>query len=192
MTKITESDLNILKQTFLAKTDGHNPVFADPGVVFNLVEQGFVEINPTIVNDVGHCAIRITDVGEFYLSQATAVFQPAGPINARSPQLVNGYTTGTGFVVPEGQPSTRVRRSDYPFESLELNGYFFVPVSPANPKPWRKLASAVSQRNKSGNAFSPPRYFTTVRAHAGQVFGPITAPADGVYVIRTDQPPKQS
>ena len=99
------------------------------------------------------------------------------------------FQIGTGFALPQ----KTIRRSGgtgkiYPFESLELNGFIFVPATEERQNPKKSLASTVSAANRRFADFNPPRYFRTFRASKGQVFGTVTAPADGVYIVRVEPP----
>ncbi len=96
---------------------------------------------------------------------------------------------GSGFVPPAKKRSSLVGSRRYPFMELAAVGdYFFVGATQDEPRPARKIRSSVSKTNKDCAELQPRRYFTYYEAVAGQTFGSIVAPTDGVYVVRIEPP----
>lgn len=125
---------------------------------------------------------------------APSPYAPPAPPAAASPVggAASPYATGSGFVRPEKRtrkPAGAAGVRTYPFESLEVNGYIFVPATEKRPDPKKSLASTIAGANKRFASFNPPRYFTTYRALKDQVFGNVVAPDNGAYIVRTDEPP---
>lgn len=166
-------------------------IYADASATALLVAQGLLEGNPAFVDPAnGNIAFRPTAAGVTLANTLTApvetVAQRAERIAASHP----GFQRVSGFLAPQKSrrkvPSTSRK---YDFDTLELNEALFIPSTEEMPNPKKSLASSVSSANRKYAEFNPPRYFRTFRAEAGQVFGEVTAPADGIYVVRTDTPP---
>lgn len=95
-----------------------------------LIEKGFVEINPEIINEAGEVATRATEAGIAKIPKEEKIMQE------------------TKFEI-ENVAVTKTRRSSgkasiYPFDSLEVGQSFFVPSSDEKPEPWKTMQSTVA------------------------------------------------
>lgn len=154
-----------------------------------------VETN-TDIKDGDKFAVRASEAGVAFFNDEANKAKYAEPA---TPKERPALTIGTGFVVPEGLKTTKAEL--YPFDTLEVGGYIFVPVSESKPNPAKSLASTVSAATKRyakevpgktragrGGKVVPltinTRVFTVVPMKAGQVAGAFTAPSDGAAIVR--------
>jgi hypothetical protein len=166
-------------------------IYADASATALLVAQGLLEGNPAFVDPAnGNIAFRPTAAG---MTLANQLSVPAETLDQRAFRIAAshpGFQRVTGFLAPQkSRRKVPLGSRKYDFDTLELNEGLFIPATEEMPNPKKSLASSVSSANRKYAEFNPPRYFRTYRAEAGQVFGDVTAPADGVYVVRTDAPP---
>lgn len=156
-----------------------------------------VETNPEIA-DGDKVAVRASEAGvAFYNDPANKAKYEAASEPKPKPEL----TIGTGFVVPDGIGGGSKKAELYPFDTLEVGGFIFVPKSDAKPNPAKSLASTVSAATKRYSVEVPgktrtgrggkvvpltinTRVFTVVPMTAGMVAGAFTAPSDGAAIVR--------
>ncbi len=97
-----------------------------------------VNVDPSVIVD-GKAPVRLLEAGKTYINGAATAAPVASPYaimsNAALPASKRGNRTGGG--APK----------KYPFDQLELNQTFFVPVSAENADPVKKLGSTVSSAN---------------------------------------------
>lgn len=133
-----------------------------------LVDLALVVINTELHDAHGNPAAKVTEAGEAYLV-ANGIETPSKE-KAPKVEATNKFEIKSGFVVPE---ATRTggggKQSVYPFESLEVGQYFFIPNSEAKPKAAKDYASTVS----SANARLQPKRFKIVEAEGGANVGRI-------------------
>lgn len=178
----TNEEVTLLKQVVDA-TNANSFVYASQAQTANLVAAGLVEGNPAVVDAAGNMAYRATPAG------ITASQTPAPAAASTGAATHATYTVHPGFQAPaksNRRPGGTGRT--YPFESMELNSYIFVPATEKRPDPKKSLASTISSANKRFKDFSPQRYFRTYRAQEGQKFGELVAPSNGAYIVRVDPP----
>lgn len=123
---------------------GANGLYTSPEVHSSLVEEGLVEINPSMTNEAGEIATRATQKGidsvntpKTETGTAEASATPSAPAAASS------------FVIEDDVPMPAVSGrgrggNTYPFEQLEAGQSFFVPNTEAKPNAAKSLASTVS------------------------------------------------
>lgn len=205
--QLTETDVALLKQAAEA-TNVNSVMYAQPLQMANLAAAQLVEGNPQLIDPATQgIAYRATVTGLTYVQNLVAAASaPAVPAAPAAPAPVaaapvapavpaapvaasGGFQTGSGFQ-PPAKASRRPLNNgrSYPFESLEMGGYIFVPATEKRPDPKKSLASTISSANKRFEGFNPRRYFRTFRATAGQVFGSVAAPSDGAYIVRVEPP----
>lgn len=197
---INEQERALLKQ--IADATAQNSfVYVTKEAIGNLEALALVVGNPAVVDNAGNVAYRATQAGADLLAVSTAApAAPAAPVAAPTfPAPAEGTQTGrftvqTGFVRPE----KRTRKSGggansrtYPFDKLEIGQCIFIPATDERPNPKKSLASTVSGANKRFSDHQPPRYFITEAATKGQVFGSVTAPDNGVFIVRIEPPVKK-
>lgn len=197
MNNINEQDIQLLEAVVNATNTGNALPVGDEHTqtltAFGLIACAEGVIDP----ESGLKCYHATKAGADYLASLGTVVEQTAPVVENSVSSVEGaeekntatkFETGGGFEVPakvtRGGGSSRT----YPFETLELNGYIFVPATEKRPDPKKSLASTVSSANKRFEQFSPRRFFRTFRAAKGQVFGNIVAPSAGAYIVRVEPP----
>lgn len=212
MSNLSEQDKATLK-TVVDATTINSFVYLSAAVAAGLESAGYIVGNPAVVDADNNVAYRATEAGAMALFTAQQATPPAPPVppapvvppaapfvppvmalqkpKAATP-AASPFSIGQGFQRPV-RKSRKVAGNpgagrNYPFEQLELNGYFFVPATEKRPDPKKSMAGTISGANKRFKDHNPPRYFVTERATAGQVFGEIVAPSNGVYVIRVEPP----
>lgn len=104
-----------------------------------LVDAGLIEINPTITN--GDRVAAITTEAGAKLAQEHAGNDKAAEAEAKAKFEIDDNVP----LAPKRRGgNTNSREAVYPFDALNVNQSFHVPVSEKMPKPARSLASAVS------------------------------------------------
>lgn len=199
----TEQEIELLRQACDA-TNSRTSFYALSDAMTNLVNAGLVEGNPNLVEPgTGAIAYRARPEGLVAMQNLSAASSPSPASNTPpAPPLppsvakigevakptAPNFQIGAGFTPPARNPRKIVGKRKYPFEDLELNGWFFVPATPERPNPKKSLASVVSGKNKEFENFMPRRYFQAYHATQGQIFGSLVAPSDGCYVVRVEPP----
>lgn len=193
---LNEKEIALLKETVNA-TNNNTVIYANSGEMVNMVALQLVEGNPQLINPAnGGMAYRATPAGQVYAQNLAAAASvppapvPAVPAAPAAPAVAGGgFSVGAGFQPPaKGTRRASNNGRTYPFETLELGGYIFVPATEKRPDPKKSLASTISGANKRFENFSPRRYFKTYRAAEGQVFGAVIAPSAGAYIVRVEPP----
>lgn len=202
MSNLNETDVALLRQTVDA-TNANQVVYATVEQMTNLQALNMVEGNPALVHpdNAAAFAYRARPEGLVYLQNLAAAATPAAAVAAApavapvaaAPAHANavsgGFAINTGFV-----PPARVARRPggngrtYPFDSMELNQYIFVPATEKRPDPKKSLASTISSANARFKEFVPQRYFRTYRVTAGQKCGDFVAPTNGAVIMRVEPP----
>lgn len=187
---LSQTETDLLKQLVDVTNDG-KALYLSAEQVANLKAQGLVEGNPAMVDptNLANMAYRASAHAASYLQNLTAATAPAPTVGtpAKSPALQ--FDIGHGFVAP-----TKVQRRasgnnrTYPFDKMGVGDFIFVGATEKKPNPKASLASTISAANKRGKEFNPQRFYRTYRAKAGQMFGNIVAPSDGVYIVRENPP----
>lgn len=118
------------------------------------------------------------------------VMPSTAPVEKAPPEEPS-FTVGSGFVVPAKVRRSAARSSTYgdAISRLGVNEYIFIASTEDKPDPRKSLGSTITAQNKRYVDFNPRRYFQLFRAAAGQQFGSVIAPSDGVYIVRTDAAP---
>jgi hypothetical protein len=155
-----------------------------------------VETNVEIT-DGDKVAVRASEAGIAFFNDTA---NKAKYETAAAPKPKPELTIGSGFVVPEGMGPGK-KPELYPFDTLAVGGFIFVPKSEAKPDPVKSLASTVSaatkryaqpvegktrvdRKGKTVPLTVNTRVFTLVPVKAGTVYGEFTAPSDGAAIVR--------
>ena len=186
---LNEQDKALLKRIVDA-TNVNTITYVLVGEAANLVAANLIEGNPSMIDPAtGGMAFRATAAGQVAIENfsAAATPVPVAPAAVAAPSA--NFQLGTGFAAP-AKATRRVSNNGrtYPFETLALGDYIFVPATEKRPDPKKSLASTISGANKRFESFSPRRYFKTYRAAEGQVFGAVVAPSAGAYIVRVEPP----
>ena len=157
--------------------------------IIALAGAGYIEGNIAMQDTLGNIAFRATPTGLAALVApvvAPAAVSTVAAIAASHP----GFAVGTGFVLPQRKSKSEAGpgTTKYPFDTLEINGWIFVPSTAERPDQKKSLASTISSANKRFAKTTPPRYFVTKRAEAGKEIGGQLPPSDGAYIIRVEPP----
>lgn len=206
----TPEEIALLKQGASAVQTGQ-AVYAPQAHLAGLQTAGYVEVNVANVDGAGAVQFRASPSGSAFLASlppappvpaaaaAWGASPPPAPVAApvQPVTVAGGFQVGGGFVIPTKatkKAATGGTRS-YPFESLDINGWVFVPNRPGMNKKGQphdakqSLASTINSANKRYAETNPRRFFRTFRAKAGQDFGGgIVAPSDGAYIVRVEPP----
>lgn len=192
----TKKDFVLLASIVAAMGNAATPfLFVADTELKGLIKDKLVETNPELKDEAGKVATRATEAG---IAASKANDEKAGTAVASAPKPE--LTIGTGFVVPEGAASVR-KAELYPFDTLAVGGFIFVPTSEAKPDPAKSLASTVSaatkryaveiagQTRQDRNGKTVPatyntRVFTVVPVKSGVAYGEFTAPSDGAAIVR--------
>lgn len=192
MNQLSNEDVKLLSDAVAAAS--HNTiVYAFPIAATTLISAGYLEGNAAMTDAEGRIAFRPTAAGLVALQNVSAAVSPA-PVTLEQKAAAiaashPGFQRGTGFAVPtKAKRTSRNVAKKYDIDSLELDGWIFVPATEAQPNPKKSLASTISSANRKYATFNPPRFFKTFSAEAGQTFGAITAPSDGCYIVRLEPP----
>jgi hypothetical protein len=195
----TKKDMALLGTIIAAMANADAPYhMATEAEIKGLTKENFVETNAEI-RDGDKIAVRATDAGQ---AAFTAANQPAagGTSEGNATMTTNSnFVTGTGFVPSQARGGRG--RSVYDFDSLEVGGFIFVPVSDDKPNPAKSLASTVSsatqryaeetgetKKNKKGEdvpVLRETRKFNVQSVKSGVAYGNFTAPADGAVIYRS-------
>ena len=148
-----------------------------------LVNLGLIGANPAVVNEDNLLGYAATENAIVNLE----LYRP----KALTPIIAEKFISGTGFVPPAPKANQRKDRKGkaekrYPFATMKLTDFFFVPATEDAPNPAKKLASTVSSANtryKNTN-----RMFKIFRAQEGDVFGSIVTERAGAYVVCMERP----
>lgn len=131
-----------------------------------LVSGGFAEVNPGMVDDYGAVATRATTQGISKMTEQTAPAAAANPAPApaatntagdpaaqpqatatAAPKIFKASDFADIFAAPVKR-SNSGRSSSYPFDDLEVDGFFFVPATAKMPDPKKSLASTISSAER--------------------------------------------
>lgn len=132
----------------------------DAKAVKDLEAAGYVETNRDVTDDSGNIAVRVTEAGTGFVSDASAVEEtpdepareqeqerevaseaPAATPRTKPP--VSAIVTGA----PIPKAARRANGSGYPFDQLEEGQSFFVAATERTPEPVRTLSSTCSREN---------------------------------------------
>jgi len=155
----------------------------------NLASEGFILVNPAVVSsDNPHAFFcQLTQTGIDTVDEKETKFTPEPmsqfPISADVPVPVK--------IKRESSPKT----SKYPFDLLEINQSFHVPVSDECPEPWKTVASNVGAANRRYEEPDPSGEIvaTTRRKLVKDADGKPVKGADNkrVYEVISTQEPKK-
>lgn len=141
---VGEVNMEVLRGVVSA-TQQNSFVFTHPSVHTPMVAAGLVEVNTAMANDKGELATRATAAGAAKVAevqQTNAQTQQTTP--STGPQGAKpSFTVVTGVPIPTVKRGGR-SGTIYPFDTLEVNGSFFVPATNDKPNPAKSLASTVS------------------------------------------------
>lgn len=178
-----------------------------------LVAENLAEVNPAIA-DGNKFAIRLTDAG---LAEVKGDENKEEIVTDTNTDAQTETTTKTNYEVFAGgfTPSRKTRgggrkATTYPFDALEVGGFFFIPATEAKPEPGKSIGSTVNSvvkryanpaldeagepvmeeykvkgETKSRPKLNPTRDFAVQTVEAGVVYGEWTAPSNGAVVYRT-------
>lgn len=119
---------------------GENGTFAPEAEISTFAAEGLVEVNANAVDAHGNIAVRATAAG---IAKVTA----EGNAPASTPKPTFATVAVPADILTQAKEKKRAGRKSgekYPFETLELNEGFFVPVSDKMPEPAKSLASTIS------------------------------------------------
>lgn len=115
---------------FLSAADGQPLATNDPP----LIEANTAVQDPT---DPSKVAVRLTPAGKALV-----------PVAGAAAEVAPSFTIMTDVPIPASKRGNKTgSRNQYPFEDLQVNGTFFVPVSEKHPDPVKTLGSTVSAMN---------------------------------------------
>lgn len=187
---LTNEEVQML-QAAVAATSNSSVIYANTAQAATLLSQNLIEGNPALVDTAGNIAYRATAAGiaaaQNYAASASLTHeQKTAAVAASHP----GFAKGNGFVIPAKASRKGVAiAKKYDLDTLELNGWIFVPATAEMPKPKKSLASTISAANrKYATGFTPARHFRTFYAEKDQAFGDLVAPAEGAYIVRVEPP----
>lgn len=144
MAKLTKAQTALLETIFAATNNGGYE-FASGKDQKALLDAGLVEANAAIDNGQGGTATRTTDAGNNYVNELYANKQNAGDQVEQVAEKPS-FAIVADVAIPS-VTRNRVSQSIYPFDALEVNQSFFVPVSEDKPEPAKSLASTVTSAN---------------------------------------------
>lgn len=146
MANISKKDMALLATICAAMIADANAPFhmATSKEVKNLVDNGLAETN-TDIADGDKFAVRATEKG---VAENDAAKQGTNQMPD-----TEATTAPTGFEViqlsaPLTKKRTRRASATYPFETMEVNGIFFVAATANKENPAKSMASTVSSANK--------------------------------------------
>ncbi len=139
------------EMTFLyVSTKNNKPLVA-------LLKEKLVIINKAVENDAGEVACRATDKGLALINgeveEPPVVEEQSDLPKVEEKPVVKPTITGNAFEIETGVEVPKVKRggkgrSKYPFEVMEVDQSFHVPVTEGNEEPWKSMASVVSSATR--------------------------------------------
>lgn len=108
-----------------------------------LVKAGLIDVDTERLDDKGNALVRLTEAGQKMFAQANAT-NSDGTATGSLYAILSGVqlpVAKRGFSKGAGAPT------QYPFDQLQLNESFFVPVSEKHSNPVKTLGSTVSAQN---------------------------------------------
>lgn len=173
-----------------------------------LIASGLAEFNPEITEGSGFgkkFAIRLTDAGLAMVNGEPETKETNTVTNTSNIEVNN-----SGGFVPSRKRGGGRKGETYPFESLEVGGFFFVAATEDKPEPAKSLASTINSANKryselvlgedgkpemeeykhkgevkTREKMKPLRTFAAQSVEGGKTYGEWTAPADGAVIYRS-------
>lgn len=135
MAKAAKLNMAILASVVAA---GPNGMFGPADEAQAFVDEGLMEVNPSIVDANGNIAVRATAAGVARINESGEEVEIGG-----------GYAIATFDDEVLAEAETRKRKtgpkgSKYPFDDLEVKQGFFVPVSDDMPNPRRSMSSSIT------------------------------------------------
>jgi len=121
------------------KAFGETGTFMAKKILKSVVKDGLVEMQETVTNPAGDVAVRISAAGLAFLAELEpkAVAEAAPVFVLKSaPIPTTTRKAGAG------------RKSKYPFATMEVGQYFFVPDSEKCQDPTKSLTSIVAATNR--------------------------------------------
>lgn len=106
----------------------------------NLVQLGYVEVNPGMVQGDKKAA-RLTEAGKSFLSSLPADAVTSTSTGASDAKFASAIVND--FEMPAARRVGPKRSETYPFSKLELNQAFFIPATAEKPNPEKSFASSV-------------------------------------------------
>lgn len=162
-------------------------VAGDDAALKELVDAGWAEPNPSIVNPKAkkEVAVRLTETGT---------------VEAGKPATTSGQATAPAFAIIDftlpkierkgGNKGGNKRKSKYPTDDLAPGQAFFIPIGPDVKSPSKTYGSIASGANKkygSLEAGADFRFFGTRSIEDGKDFGPQHAGKPGIVIGRASQ-----
>jgi len=146
--KATKTNAPALDATALAHivNAGEAGIHVPKAVYQPLLDAGMIEVNLAATNAAGEHLCRATPNGLAAINGN----EPAAATVAAS------VVVGAGFVPPQRARGRKSGDRKYPFDTLEVGGFFFVPATDERPEPHISLASSVNSataryREATGN-----------------------------------------
>lgn len=189
----------------------------EPGYMFAtekqakpLTDEGLAEFNSEI-SDGDKFAIRLTDAGLAQLpAEDTKEDKNMDTVTASAPAS-SGVQVFSGGFTPSRKTRGGRKGTSYPFDTLEVGGFFFfIPATADKPEPAKSIASTVNSavkrhaelavnedgspqmetykvkgEEKTRQKLNPTRDFAVQSVENGVTYGEWTAPSDGAVVYRT-------
>ena len=144
--------------------------YVDVDCIHEIIQDGLVESNPSLTNEQGENACRITEKGRVVLAESLSVGkpvdEPAAPwagapvaqpetepdttttpaVEQPAPAPVDGdFGFDSNVPIPERKAVRSARKPKYPFAQLTQHGQsFHVAATEGNPKPANRLSSAAN------------------------------------------------
>lgn len=139
------------------------------------IERASGDLAPVRLTDEGAAAFQASSEGD------------AGQAAQRSSAASSSFEIEQGIAIPNASTTRRGRSGGYPFETMEVNDSFHVPVSADNEKPAERLASSVSGARskfavKDGDKTEEVKVKTYKRGEDGKYL----KDAEGKRVIETE------
>ena len=126
----------------IAATNSGTFVYTSAEAHASALDDGLVEVNPTMTNEAGELATRATAKGIESMNAPQTSTTPATPA-----------ATKPSFAIEDGVPLSAVEGrgrggETYPFDLLQVNQSFFVPNTAEKPNVAKSLASTVSSATR--------------------------------------------
>ena len=129
---------------------GDSGMFTFPEVHASLIERGFVEINPAVV-DGEAIATRATAAGVDFVNsgafdaKCASVAVAPEEVKKAAPIVISSVVVGVPVPVSKARTG---RTSPFNFDAMEVGASIFVPATEDRLNPWDSLASTVSAQNQ--------------------------------------------
>ena len=112
-----------------------------------IIEQGLIEAHPTMVDELGNNACRLTDAGKEYMHSLNGTSGEI-PATKKEKPVSQTFVIMTKPIPVIKRSAGAGRPSKYPFDALEVGQMFFVPCTEKQPDPSKSLGSVVTSANR--------------------------------------------